>query len=76
LPYIGRYSLGVFGVKDNAYALAAKAERDGVPAEVLERGLKKTLWWLDLLILPEDIESNVDVLEKIQRMQEKYSLKQ
>ncbi|MFT4721684.1 MAG: hypothetical protein ACI9SB_002861 [Candidatus Azotimanducaceae bacterium] len=76
LPYIGRYSLGVFGVKDNAYALAAKAERDGVPAEVLERGLKKTLWWLDLLILQEDIESNVDVLEKIQRMQEKYSLKQ
>jgi hypothetical protein len=76
LPYIGRYSLGVFGVKDNAYSLAAKAERDGVPAEVLERGLKKTLWWLDLLILQEDIESNVDVLEKIQRMQEKYSLKQ
>jgi hypothetical protein len=76
LPYIGRYSLGVFGVKDNAYALAAKAERDGVAAEVLERGLEKTLWWLDLLIWQEDIETKADVLEQIQRMQEKYNLKQ
>ncbi|MFT7132611.1 MAG: hypothetical protein ACI81O_001321 [Cyclobacteriaceae bacterium] len=71
LTYLGRYSLGVFSVKDNAYSLAAKAERDSVPAEVLERGLEKTLWWLDLLILPADIESNIDMLEKIQRMQEK-----
>jgi len=70
-PYIGHYSLGVFGLRDNAYSLAAEAEQQGVATEVLDRGLEKNLWWIDLLVSPEEIESHADALEQIRLKQEK-----
>ncbi|MFT5794897.1 MAG: hypothetical protein ACI9OF_002957, partial [Saprospiraceae bacterium] len=70
-PYTGRYSLGVFGARDNAYSLAAKTEKKGVPTEVLKRDLDRTFWWLDLLLSKEDMEISAEVRQRILRVQEK-----
>ncbi|MFT7041778.1 MAG: multidrug efflux pump subunit AcrA (membrane-fusion protein) [Candidatus Azotimanducaceae bacterium] len=70
-PYTGRYSLGVFGARDNAYSLAAKTEKKGVPTEVLKRDLDRTFWWLDLLLSKEDMEISAEVRQRILRVKEK-----